>query len=396
VLRLGLLVCLLLGVAAPAARAATTVGFNAATAANAADVTITGDATDEAITVVQVANGYLVTRADGALAPAVPPCTGGGAAGAVTCPFAPSLSADLAGGNDTLSTLGVTNRMQLAGGTGNDQLSAGAGADVLAGGAGDDTLVGGPGADSYFGEAGNDVIEARDGIPERIACGPGDDQARNDFTDILAECERGIDADGDGFSSAADCDDGNAGIHPGATDVPENRVDEDCDGRDAVNLDRDHDGFAVPVDCNDSNKKIHPGAVEVRGNNVDENCDRRAQPFGLLRSLVATNWEYGAFTRVKSLVVRNAPKGARIALSCRGRGCPFRGTKRARVARDLKPVGFQRFFRRARLRAGVRVRVAVTAAGLVGRTYTYRVEFGDLPAQTTICRAPGARQGKAC
>src|SRR6185295_18753306 len=116
------------------------------------------------------------------------------------------------------------------------------GDDVLAGGPGDDILTGGAGADSFFGEAGDDVIEARDGIPERIACGADDDQARNDFTDILAECERGIDSDGDGFSSAADCNDGNAGIHPGAVDVPENGVDEDCDGRDAVNLDRDRDG----------------------------------------------------------------------------------------------------------------------------------------------------------
>jgi Putative metal-binding motif/RTX calcium-binding nonapeptide repeat (4 copies) len=393
VLRLALLVCLLLGVAAPAAHAATTVAFNAASAANAADVTITGDATDEDITVAQVADGFLVSRANGGLATAAP-CSA--AAGVVKCPLAPSLSVDLAAGNDTLSTLGVSTPMQIAGGTGNDQLSGGAGADVLAGGAGDDTLTGGAGADSFFGEAGDDVIEARDGVPERIACGAGDDQARNDFTDILAECERGIDGDGDGFSSAADCNDANAGIHPGATDVPENGVDEDCDGRDALNLDRDHDGFAVPVDCNDNNAKIHPGAVEVRGNNVDENCDRRAQPFGLLRALVSTNWQYGPFTRVKSLVVRNAPKGAKIAVTCRGTGCPFRSTKRATVSRDLKPVGFQRFFGRAHLHAGARVQVAVTAAGLVGRTYTYRVQFGDLPSQSMVCRAPRAKKGKAC
>jgi hypothetical protein len=36
------------------------------------------------------------------------------------------------------------------------------------------------------------------------------------------------DVDGDGATKPADCDDHNAGIRPGATDVPENGLDEDC------------------------------------------------------------------------------------------------------------------------------------------------------------------------
>ncbi|NOY28474.1 MAG: hypothetical protein GXP62_21670 [Oligoflexia bacterium] len=46
------------------------------------------------------------------------------------------------------------------------------------------------------------------------------------------------DADGDGYISAAlggdDCDDGDATIHPGATDVPGDGVDQDCNGFDAT------------------------------------------------------------------------------------------------------------------------------------------------------------------
>ena len=272
-LRVALLSLCLLALAVPAADAATTVTFSAT---GAGGVTITGDASGDDVTVTQVSDGYVVSRAGGGLAAAAMPCTGGAGAGAVTCPLGAGISADLAAGNDRLTTFGVTTPMQIAGGPGDDALNGGAGDDVLSGGDGDDTLTGGGGNDAYFGDAGDDIVEARDGIPERISCGAGDDQARNDFTDILAECERGIDGDGDGFSSAVDCDDANAAIHPGAADVPEDGIDQDCDGRDALDLDRDHDGFPVPVDCNDRDPKIHPGAVEVRGNNVDENCDHKA------------------------------------------------------------------------------------------------------------------------
>jgi len=371
------------------------VVYNAQTAETLPDLRVLGDSDPNAITVSRSGLTYVI-ESNTVITDQNLTCQGNGTV-RVTCPDAPTISADLGAGNDSFNTSGVTVPVLVAGGPGNDVLTGGAGADVLAGGDNNDVLEGRAGTDAFFGEGGDDTILAVDHNAERISCGTGNDLARNDPIDIIAECEGGIDGDKDGFASFTDCDDENPAIHPGAVDILDNAVDENCDGALARNLDRDGDGFPIPTDCNDANAAIHPGALEIRGNQVDENCDSRAQGFALLRSLVSTNWQFGrTFTRVRALIVRNAPAGARIAVRCKGRGCPFKGTRRATVRRALAPLSLRRLFRQAKLRAGTRVTVAVTAPQFVGRTYTYRLRNGQLPATSIICRAPGEKEGRSC
>ena len=95
-----------------------------------------------------------------------------------------------------------------------------------------------------------------------------------------------------------DCNDANANVNPGMTEICANGIDDNCDGQVDENCtvytyyaDADGDTYGNPAssitsnsstppagyvvdntDCNDNNAAIHPGATE-QCNGIDDNCD---------------------------------------------------------------------------------------------------------------------------
>ncbi|MBL8618644.1 MAG: VCBS repeat-containing protein [Deltaproteobacteria bacterium] len=95
---------------------------------------------------------------------------------------------------------------------------------------------------------------------------------------------------------ATDCDDSDPAIRPGATELPGDLVDQNCDGAELCYADGDRDGARGPggatvasadldcadlgeavasavVDCDDAAATTYPGAPELPGDGVDQSCD---------------------------------------------------------------------------------------------------------------------------
>lgn len=78
----------------------------------------------------------------------------------------------------------------VVGGSAGDVLGGSDGRERLRGGDGGDAIDGGDAADTLDGEGGDDVIAARDGAPDTVTCGDGNDMVNADKEDtVAADCE---------------------------------------------------------------------------------------------------------------------------------------------------------------------------------------------------------------
>ncbi len=124
-------------------------------------------------------------------------------------------------------------------------------------------------------------------------CGDGIDNDCDGFIDCDDFDCGCTDADNDGYGaegtaccSVPDCDDNDASVNPGATEICDDGIDNDCDGLTdcddpdcGCTIDADGDGYGVggpcctSPDCDDSDATINPGATEICDDGIDNDCD---------------------------------------------------------------------------------------------------------------------------
>jgi hypothetical protein len=163
----------------------------------------------------------------------------------------------------------------------------------------------------------------------------------------------------------------------------------------AGTADRDGDGVLSSADCDDTNSAVHPGATEVPGNGVDDDCTG-GDALATVASTVQNNWVAGQkSTRVTALRARNVPAGATIETRCSGGGCPF-ALKRLAVAKagdvDLR----KRYFAKSRFRVGAVIEVRILAPNRIAKVARFTIRRNKTPLSRYLCLAPGAKKATAC
>jgi hypothetical protein len=159
--------------------------------------------------------------------------------------------------------------------------------------------------------------------------------------------------------------------------------------------DLDHDGYVSAAlagpDCDDGKPAIHPGATDVPHDGIDQDCSGKDAPYPRLRVTASVSVGYARrFTIISALKLTGAPRGAKIALTCssRRKGCRF--TRRTVTVRSSRPVQLGKYLKKAHYKKGATVTLLVTRPGYIGTRIRYTIRIRHLPRKTIRCTQPGS------
>ncbi|MDA0169720.1 hypothetical protein OJ998_11550 [Solirubrobacter taibaiensis] len=138
---------------------------------------------------------------------------------------------------------------------------------------------------------------------------------------------------------------------------------------------------AVPVPPLTTEQAPPPAAA------APQTTAKRMSPFPTVR-ISGVVFANGA--QISRLTVR-APRGARITISCFGKGCPNRRVKRVARGKSIHVPAYEKY-----LRSGVRLVITISRKGYVSKVTTIRIRKKKAPLRSDLCRVPGATTTSNC
>jgi hypothetical protein len=163
-------------------------------------------------------------------------------------------------------------------------------------------------------------------------------------------------------------------------------------------LDADGDGVQAPADCNDADRTIHPGAADKPGDKIDQNCNGRDARFRILRRSIeafSATYPRSRYTKFTTMTVKPVRRGDRLRLACKGPGCEMR-KKTIKVRKNARKLSLLRHLKGAKLRKGAVVQLRITRPGTIGRVGKWKIRPPKTPKNTRACLRPGAKKPSRC